>query len=57
MAKLKEETQEYRKEELLQSELFEKDKDLLEALLKEDTLYSAEAVKKLLQDFKEREVR
>ena len=57
MAKSKEEKQEYSKRELLQAAALEGEKDLLEALLKEDTLYSLEGVEKLVNDFKEREVR
>lgn len=57
MAKSKEEKQEYSKRELLQATALEGEKDLLEALLKEDTLYSLEEVEKLVKDFKEREVR
>ena len=57
MAKSKEEKQEYSKRELLQAAALEREKDLLEALLKEDTLYSLEEVEKLVKDFKEREVR
>lgn len=57
MAKSKEEKQEYSKRELLQAASLEREKDLLEALLKEDTLYSLEEAEKLVKDFKEREVR
>lgn len=57
MAKSKEEKKEYSKRELLQAAALEGEKDLLEALLKEDTLYSLEEVEKLVNDFKEREVR